>query len=211
MRPGGRCWRGRSLRCFVLRVRKHGDLCTARHHTHAAIKSDVAGLLRGKGDGSGSKRKELADTGLRSNENAAAARCLLRVDAPLDRNALQDGELIRHIAITDNLHVDDLLAIDDRRGLQPRFVWLRRGRRCGRKLSGGPGKRQTALDIKQPKQNHGGTRELQKEPLEAAAGKTGECRQREQRGQRAHGKCKHRQRPWSWRFLWQGRKAAAPA
>jgi hypothetical protein len=51
------------------------------------------------------------------------------------------------------------------------------------------------LNIEQPKQNHGSTRELQKESLEAAAGKTGERRKRKEGGQRTHGKRKHRQRP----------------
>jgi hypothetical protein len=36
------------------------------------------------------------------------------IDPPLDRYSLHRGEAVRFILIADDLHIDDLLAIDDR-------------------------------------------------------------------------------------------------
>src|SRR5437870_1485891 len=92
-----------------------------------------------------------------------------RIDPPFHRHPLHDGEPAGLVAIADDSHVDDLLAVDNRDGLQACLACLLRVTENGRRRSSAStSERKAALDVEDSKQHHGSACQFQEISLEHA-------------------------------------------
>src|SRR5262245_14412864 len=91
-------------------LRDDSELGAWRHHSHAAIKTELASFIeREREDSRAVRRQQLSDSKLWCNEDAAATCCLAGVDSPFNRDALRDREAVRDVFKINDAHHHDLL------------------------------------------------------------------------------------------------------